>query len=560
MAHYPRISPRPRRSLSCVIAASLVLTVGCGDGGAQDPNSDPGPGPGPGGGPPPNATEFGAVQLASFTPLPPGRQLGLEDYFATHWLHASPGSEAAQQMYTGACRVDQPNPTVFVSVSTGDHTDCWAGDELDRFGRGGCGGALIELTYDPATGYSQVGPARDLPECIELYGVAPKQDCSTVAVLCRRENMATENASDEITKNSLLTHPSSDWMTHPVGMGTGRRMDEIWLYEWPDGDIAEDPNKYVVHRAIGTSYGLYSLIRGNDDTYGIGVRSDLFSDDGRMHSADAMLVLDANTFDYTNRGYDWACGVGHTVTNFMTFNPTTSKYAMHCKTDYNPDEQRAGDAYLRLEDGGKDHDGDGNNEGYFRHYNWDDEALGAATSVVPVSDGGFITTLVGRPEDTARVDRAFKVNPEPTSVGVARFNAAGELVGEVRWLERDDDGLLSNPVIGELGNDRFVFGWATMHRFSSYETDGGVAADFKIGHQFHLYEIDADLNQTSQQLDLPPEMGWGEWARFTSAGPGRVAWASGSPVTYSLESAAEEARYVLDRDVVNVYMYTTAAP
>ena len=491
-------------------------------------------------------------------PFPAGVELALEDYFATHWLNASPATHLAQQTYVGSCNVDGASPLVYASVSTGDNEDCESEDGLDRYGWGGCGGLLVELAYEEGAGLGATGKVAELGECIELYGVAPSPDCSTVAVLCRRENMATEGAAGEITKNSLLTHGDSDWMTHPLNMtGDGRRMDEIWLYQWPDGDIEGEADKYVVHRAIGTSYGKYSLIRGSDDTYGIGVRSDLFSGDGTMHSADAMLILDAQTFDFTDRGYSWACGVGHTVTNFMAYNPATEKYAMHCMTDWNDDEVPAGDSYIRLEDGDKDNDGDGLNNGYFRHHRWDGSMVGGAIMLQPVSDGGFIGAIVGIPGDTPSHPEPLHEAPVPTSVGVARFQPDGDIIGDIHWLESDEDGLVSHVQLAPLGNDRFLFGWGTMHRFSSYEDDRHM--DYKVPHEYHLYEIDDMGSALTDRLDLPSDVGWGEWDEMTPLGDGRTAWIHSTPSTVTIEEGSTS-QFDLNRDSLVTHVYTAACP
>ncbi len=504
----------------------------------------------------PEPYNAGSVVSQTITPFPAGVELALEDYFSTHWLHGSPGSHAAQQMYVASCNADATSPTAFVSVSTGNFEDCEDEDGLDRYGRGGCGGLLIELAYEEDSGLGTTGTTAALDECIELYGVTASADCGTVAVLCRRENMATVDAAGEITKNSLVTHMDAEWMTHPLNVnGDGRRGDEIWLYEWPDGDISGTPDKYVVHRAIGTSYGKYSLLRGNDDTYGIGVRSDVFSEGGTMHSADAMLVLDAQTFDYTDRGYSWACGVGHTTTNFMAFNPVTQKYAMHCTTDYNGDEEPAGDSYIRLEDGGKDNDGDGIDNGYFRHHRWGGESLGGALMLQPLSDGGFIGTLVGIPSVTENHPEAFHQDPMPTSIGIARFGPDGSLAGEVHWVESDMDGLVSQAQLAPLGNGRFLFGWGTMHRFSSYP-GGDRHIDYKVPHEHHVVEIDESGAVVSEQLDLPADVGWGEWNEMTPLGDGRVGWVHTMPATVTVEDATMN-DLPLDRSSIVTHVYST---
>ena len=524
---------------------------GVGTSGSAGVGGDPIPPPG-------ELNPAGSIQTTTAIAVPSGQQLAIEDYFSTHFITGPAGSSISQQMYFDSCNETGAAPTFYASVSLGDYTDCENSDGLDRYGRGGCGGALIEMTYTDGAGLSPTGTVIHLPECIEAYGVAASSDCSTVAVLCRRENNATVNSASEVTKNSLLTHSDADWMTHPVNTnGDGRRMDEIWLYEWPTGDVTATPNRYVVHRAIGTSYGKYSLLLGDDNTYGIGVRSDLFGDNGTMHSADAMLVLDRATFDYTNRGYDWACGVGHTVTNFMGYNPASGKYAMHCLTDYNDAGESAWDMFIRLEDGNKDNDDDGDNDGYYRNYVWDGEAVAGAAALKPVSDGGWIGAVVAidGADNTASHSIAFKDGPVPTSVGVARFDSSGVLVGDIVWLATDPDGLVSDPQLAELGSDRYLFGYGTMHRFASYSGEREI--DYKVPHQYHVFEIDAAGRIISEQLDLPTDVGWGQWDEMVTLGPGRVAWAYVTPPTVTLANAADS-RLNINRDALSAHVYVSS--
>ena len=56
------------------------------------------------------------------------------------------------------------------------------------------------------------------------------------------------------------------------------------------------------------------------------------------------------------------------------------------------------------------------------------------------------------------------------------------------WLVTDTEGVVAAPQLAALGDDRYLFGWGTMHRFDSYSDDRGI--DYKAPHQYHVMEID----------------------------------------------------------------------
>jgi len=521
---------------------------GGADGGGDGQTTDGGSGPTPPPPPPGGLDPAGSVQTTTFDEIPGGLPLGLEDYYSFHFIGGPANVSSAQQMYFDSCQTEDGETRFFASMSVGNSEDC---PSDQRYGQGGCHGGLVEATYQEDTGLVATGRSAFLPECIEGYGVAAGPNCETVGLLCRRENRAADNA--ELTKNSLLTHPEAEWMTHPDNAEAGGEstMEEIWLYEWPDGDITGTPERYVVHRAIGTSYGKYSLVLGDDDTYGIGIRSDVFSG-VIMHSADALLVLDHSTFDFTNRGYHWSCGAGHTTTNYIGYNPFSGQYASHCLTDHNADGVSGSGQMFTWTESGKENS-------YWLNYFWEDGAeIGAAASIRPTSDGGWIAAMVTAPSLTGPTDTSFVESGAPTWIGLGRFTPDGVLIGEVQWVVADEEGLVSHPQLASLGDDRFVLGYGSMRRFSTdFDGDPGWTIDLKVPQEYHLFEVDAEGVQTSEQLDLPLDVGWGAWDELVPLGDGRVAWAY-TP-TATLEADPGDKVNPIIRDRLNAHVYTSAA-
>ena len=41
-------------------------------------------------------------------------------------------------------------------------------------------------------------------------------------------------------KDVPITHPDADWMTQPHVCGDRGMNDEMWLYEWRDGDLQSE--------------------------------------------------------------------------------------------------------------------------------------------------------------------------------------------------------------------------------------------------------------------------------------------------------------------------------
>jgi hypothetical protein len=365
-------------------------------------------------------------------------------------------------------------------------------------------GAILRTELNASTGQLESKVARRFPECIWMEGIAVSSDCMTIAALCRRHF-----GDKDYTFDSLATHADKEWMTQPNCAD-----QEMWLYEWTNGDIQSEPKKYVVHRAVGTSweYGNnYLRIGESDNTYGIGIKARVFGGGG-CHEADALLVMNRTNHNLLSRGYPWACGTGHTLFNHPTFNPATKKYAVLCGTDGSNNGGPLGGLFLRIEDRSA-------NEFYDTNYSGL-RIKGGVGALRPLTDGGYLGIIVGVNGSVTAQDN-IPLEP-PTSIGLARFDSSGALVGKINWVVNANRKYLSYPQLAPLGNDRFLLGWGEMYDLDRRTEMNDEA--YRIPLTYYLMEID----NTGTQLTSPQALdgvGWGEQDEMISLGNGRVGWA-----------------------------------
>jgi hypothetical protein len=411
-------------------------------------------------------------------------------------LHYHPGAVVPRRMYFSACNTQSSTPKMFVSLSLGENAQHPTEDPSS--------GAIIETLLNPSSGALEpTSVARRFPECIWMEGLATSDDCSTIGVLCRRKFGDADYDFD-----SLSTHPDKDWMTQPACAD-----HEMWLYEWTNGDITSDPQKYVVHRAVGTGweYANNYLRLGDDGTYGIGVKARVFGG-GVCHEADAFLVLDRTNFNMTTRGWSWACGTGHTLFNHPIYNPATQKYAVLCGTDASTHGSPLGGLWMRLEDG-KAHE--------FHTVSYSGIRIkGGVGALHPLEDGGYLGVIVGIDGAVAAVDE-IPLEP-PTSIGVARFDATGNLVDDIVWVVEEPRQYVSYPQLAPLGNGRFLLGYGEMY---DLDRQGEMNDDaYRIPLAYTVLEID-EHGKALTEPKLLDGVGWGEQDQMVPLGPGRVGWA-----------------------------------
>jgi hypothetical protein len=411
-----------------------------------------------------------------------------------------PGGDVPRRMYHASCNAG-PEARMFTSVTVGE--------DLAFPEQGPTSAAIVVADIDDPSGTLVVADQRHFPDCEEMHGIAVSDDCQTIGVLCR-----VPSGTAGFDKDVLATHEAADWMTNPYLCGD-KMNDEMWLYEWTNGDIQSEPKRYIVHKSIGSwEYANNYLRLGNDDTtWGIAVKATVGGQDGpgSCHEADAFLVMDRASETMTTRGWSWACGTGHTLSNRVAYNPETGKYAHMCSTDYNDAAIGGiGANVFRLEDGPPTE---------FHHINIDALAnKGAASTILARPDGGYVGLLVGVPGEA--VPPGYPEAPG-TSIGLAQWNPDGSMDGEINWLLQDPDGYLSNSSLTEIAPGRYLLGYGVMRR---HGIDDPTNLTLKRPSESRLVEIDLDGNFLTEPL-VVDDAGWGDHDELVPLGQGRAGWA-----------------------------------
>lgn len=387
-------------------------------------------------------------------------------------------------------------------------------------------GMIMQTTLDPSLNQLNLVKQRHFPECKEMVGIDTSRTCGVVAALCR-----TEAGRTDFDKDIVATHPDED------NRLIDEEADEMWLYEWTNGDILSEPDKYIVHQGIGGwEYGQYSLVYGeNDNSYGIALKS---THGG--HEADSFTVLDRDdyTFD-TSRGWDWSCGSGHTIHNRPSYNPATQEYGLLCGTDYNNmDAGRHGSISFTTETEEKPN--------FLLLHRSRTLMKGGPGALHPLPDGGWIGIVVGVPGELSYVngpegDEGYVPADPPTEIGIAKFNQEGDLVGEVNWIVSTAPYYASYPQLVPLENGNYLLGYGQM-------PGNGADVDYHFELRWLLFypeaywiqEIDGDGQIVGEATKLDG-VAWGELDEMVSLGDNRVGWA-----TYymnRLTGGPDDARY-----------------
>ena len=429
-----------------------------------------------------------------------------------------------ERMYSAGCTDPSGVRRLFVSVPVnGGHTRYHPVLAENQHSQ-----VIFEAALDPATNtFELTGNEVHQPDCLDAHGIAVAEDCSRVATLCRRPHRTSQ--TEPFTRDLVVDFAGADDITAPGPIGGVETEahkdynDEMWLYEWNDQALDQEPDKYVVHKGIGPltrarGLGNYYLLNGeNDDSYAYAVRSS--TGGNTRHVADAFLVIDRSGPDYQiaeGRGYTWACARGHTLFNRPVYNPATRQYAIWCTTDTNA-EALPGlkGLFFRTEAHG---DGDVNE---FITVNGDgDHRQGGVQVLQPLPDGNYIGAFVGHPEH--REDWHLEA---PTKIGIVRFDGTtGETIGDIQWVVADSDAYLGHAQLGILGDDRFLLGFAKLRELGGPEDNGRRRVEFLLPSKYYVMEIDGEGNPITEIKELQGA-GWGDMDQWTSTGPGEISWA-----------------------------------
>jgi len=483
------------------LLTALTAFCGCGNGKVASSGDAPYDASTPGQGGDGSVGSPGQVQSTLLDELPGGLPTACEWEWTVRTIHYSPGAVTPRRMYTASCQAGD-KARMFTSLAVGPNAEH---PEVDP-----TSGALIVADVDDASGSLMRTGQRLFEECTSLHGVAVSEDCQTIGVLCR-----IASGTQGFDKDVVATHPAADWLTNPYVCGD-RLNDEMWLYEWTNGDIQTAPKRYIVHKSIGSwEYGNdYLRLSHDGSSWGIGVKATVGGKDGSgCHEADAFLIMDRKTQSYTTRGWSWACGTGHTTMNRIAEDPTTGKFAALCSTDYNEAETGGLGAYVfRMEDGPAQE---------FHYLNLDGiQNKGGASAIVPRTGGGFLGLIVGVPGP--KKPEGYPDAP-PTQIGLIQWNAKGEQEGDIRWIVRDPEHYLSYSTLSVLGPDRYLLGWGVM-RAKEHEGEPGGDNSYRVPWEYWLVEIDQDGRGLTEPVKVEGA-GWGELDEMAPLGKGRAGWA-----------------------------------
>jgi hypothetical protein len=451
--------------------------------------------------------------LQNFTPadintttitLPENKLNAAEHRWTIRMLHYHPSPMVPRRMYFSASKLNTATPAMDISLTIGglDTNQNMA--------------MLMRTTFNKATEKFEpiLSDYRIFPEFSEGHGIAASADGSIIGMMVRRPNGTSNPGSFD--KDLLIGHNWEKWITptmqQPACTTEAKAIDEMWVLEWTGGDIQAAPKKYIVHKSIGSwEYGNNYLKFGeNDNSYGIAVKAMVFDGGCGAHEADAFLIMDRSDHTLTTRGWSWACGTGHTMSNYPAYNPILKKYGMLCCTDYNEGQVGGlGAIFFHMEDGPQ-------NE--FHLFNVDGlRQKGGSTTLLPEGDG-YIGILIGINGEV--IVGGFPHEP-PTSLGLARFDADGNQVDSITWVVELDQHYVSYPQLVPLGDGKYLLGYGKM---TDLNGDDWYENKYRIPMEFYVMEIDSTGNPLTQPQALD-SLGWGEQDQLVSLGDGYVGWA-----------------------------------
>lgn len=353
---------------------------------------------------------------------------------------------------------------------------------------------------------------RDFPECKEMNGIAVSSDCTTVAALCRRPASSTGS-----TKDLVAALPTGNWKT-ALTATPAANVDHMWLYEWKNTGLSPLPasptNRYVVSKAIGGGWEIgHQHLLMNNTHYGISMKST--TGGANPHQGDSFVVVNrATTSIDTSRGWSWACGAGHTLSNRPAVYGSGA-FAALCTTDWHGvgTDYTKGGIWMHVE--GKTAQ---LVRSIYRSTVSPNRFNGGATSLIALSGGGYIGVFAATDGTTTM----------PTKIGMVRLNSDGAVVWE-KWVRESSEYFLSYPQIVSLGADstgaqRYLVGWSRMMAYVNSSTfDNPSPTDSqRVASLYSVQEFDSSGNPKTESRLVTH--GWGEQDQMVSLGNGRAGW------------------------------------
>lgn len=454
--------------------------------------------------------------------VPGGLMAACESPWTIRLLAYDPTPVVPRRMYFASCTTPAGTPRLYVSATLTSSTVVSASEN------GLAGNSGVVFTADlQGSSLVQSGAPRQLPECSEMHGIAAKSDCSVIGVLCRRPTYASKNGAPTKDMVAAITDTAArNWLTQPVSADGKTTSDEEWLYEWPTGDLSAAPKTYVASKAIGSwEYGRQELVYGEkDNSYGLSLKSTVYGPDGNQrHEGDALLIVDRSNYSINlGRGWTWGCASGHTLFNHLAYNPANSRYAVTCGSDLGLDPNPGGFAGIWV------HAEKGTSKGVQNAPFWQSLNFGGGpTSLLPLDDGGYLGVIAGA-STAFGPGTNFRASGPVSSIGLARYDQDGNLVGSIKWLVDNSGTFYSYPQLVSLGNGTFLLGYGEMVTLA--EQQAAMAANmniddsFRIPGAFHVRQVDQSGTPLGPDQTLT-NAGWGEQDQLVPLGPGRVGWA-----------------------------------
>ena len=110
-------------------------------------------------------------------------------------------------------------------------------------------------------------------------------------------------------------------------------------------------------------------------------------------------------------------------------------------------------------------------------------------------------------------------------IGLIKAHDRGQEYARINWVVEDDDCQMSSPQLVDLGNGRFLMGYAKFQCISEGEGydryNGGD--EVMLPHACYLMEVDADGNRLTNPVELPGHC-WGALDEPKYLGNGQVGW------------------------------------
>lgn len=438
------------RSKLRMVSSALALCVvsACGGGGGDiapdTPVSGSAPGAQPVSPPPPppppvSTSTIGDVSKATSGGLPNGWSNAAERKSFPHYIGSLKdltGRHPKQlpfRTYFDTCATDTEQPRMFVSMTLEDKS-VTAHPTMPTIG------SVFETVYDPSTKtMRRTGNETVMEICHESHGIAVSSDCSRVAVLCNTDFEEPTSETEYVTKDLVAEYPysridqpnnhqqvDSNSNIEPADRQSAYKYNgEVWLLEWDDVSLSSQPDRYVIHKAVGgQQLGATTLAYAEDqDVYAAAFTSNSFDDGGGRHKSGALMVIDRdgwrlNPDDPNNgdreRGWTWGCGGGHVLHMRVFYNPFTGHFGTLCTSDGAKywRAQNKGAIAIKMETSSTIFEG---YENFIVASNSGAVTNGGGHTVIPIEQNRSIVALVGTdliPEDDAGYTAFIKADED----------------------------------------------------------------------------------------------------------------------------------------------------